>query len=89
MKTKAWAFYATVYGPLGEKPFRISYSEGTESWWASDCETEVLGLGLVNPHGSKTCVTFASQGKKEVQKFVDGFMAARRLMAVFTNGTCE
>lgn len=84
-KKEAWAFWANMNGPWWKTPQRVTHRQDIGGWWRRCGNADVEGMGLRErkDHGY---LTFASRDKKEVQRFINGFLAARRLMARFTGG---
>jgi hypothetical protein len=81
-KDEAWAFFANTYGPWWKTPKRVLKKSQLDGWWTSCGSADVKKMGL---HETGGVVCFASRDKKEVQRFIDGFMAARRLVACFVS----
>jgi hypothetical protein len=81
-ENEAWAFWANTKGPWFNTPQRVKRRSITLGWWRScgNCDVQKMGLDEDTEHGY---LTFASHDKAEVQKFINGFMAARRCMAPF------
>lgn len=81
-KKEVWAFWANMNGPWWKTPQRVKHNAQIGGWWRSCGNAGVDGMGLSwrEDHGY---LTFASHDKAEVEKFIRGFMAARRLVARF------
>lgn len=83
MKTKeVWAFNANKFGPWTKKPVKLTIQCGDR--WLSDDERhdthcEKLGLHIRD----RGFLSYASTDKKEVQRFIDGFLACRELLKSF------
>ena len=84
MKTKeVWAFNANKFGPWTKKPVRLTVHCGGNTWRSSDewQETHCDKLGLQITDGA--FLSYASRDKKDVQRFIDGFLACRELLKSF------
>lgn len=80
-----WAFWAdATNGPWWVTPQPVVL--GRDGRWMRSCgKAGVTGRGFIQQDFG--FVTFAHQDKREVQKFIDGFMACRRLAGrFFANG---
>lgn len=77
-----WAFCANQFGPWFKTPKRMK-REG-DMWWDSTGAAYVNRVGISGHDGY---VAFASESKKEVQLFMDGFNAARGIVALFAGST--
>lgn len=76
---KAWAFWANTFGPAYKRPQRVVF-DGDSLWWYKNGDYSIKTLGLYR-HGGY--ISFASENKKEVELFIEGFMASRSIMAIF------
>lgn len=83
MKNKTmWAFWANLNGPQFKTPKKAIFDDDSclQNWWTEDDQLSVNKTGLEKSHGH---LIFADPDKKEVQKFIDGFMACRELAGGF------
>lgn len=78
---KLWAFWASAYiGPWYKTPQRVLFNEDLGSYWRKCGSAHVEGQGLYQERGY---TSFAHSDKKEVEKFMQGFFAARDLLSGF------
>ena len=82
---KLWAFWANHYGPSDLRPVRVTWDAESEAWWARDCNRYVISEGCCGDDTGRYEV-FSSESKADVELFILGFNAARRIMATFTAG---
>ena len=81
-----WAFWANQNGPWHQRPYRVRWNEQLMSWWDSTGDGNVSVPGLAH---NGTYLSFAAESKAEVELFMSGFNAARRIVAQFTAGVEE
>lgn len=79
---EAWAFWANMYGPWYSKPVKVRYNDELGSWWDPSGDGDIEKMGLDTP--TLGFVRFADPDKAQVERFIQGFMEARRLMGTFT-----
>lgn len=77
----AYAFWANAYGPFYKKPQKVFWCEGLNSYWHKNKDFSAKTLGLAQ---RDTYVCFCSKSAHEVELFIEGFMAARGIVAKFT-----
>ena len=80
---KLYAFWANTSGPWYDKPRLVKYNTTLDSWWDTGGNADTSFEGLEAQDGY---VAFAHRDKKEVQKFMDGFNACRKLLSPFFTG---
>lgn len=73
-----WAFWANTNGPWWKSPQKVKRNISYYYHKNGNASIEREGLVISSGH-----LAFADKDKKEVQKFIDGFMACRKLMAGF------
>lgn len=75
-KAEAWAFWANTSGPWSKGPVAIYQTGFQGRWYDSSGDRSVEFIGLEESEGF---VCFSSKSKAEVEKFIRGFMACRRI----------
>lgn len=73
-----WAFWANKHGPWWKTPQKVTFSFPYYFHKNGDAFIEKPGI-IAEDH----YIAFADKDKKEVQKFINGFMACRKLLSSF------
>ena len=79
----AWAFCFSLRGQLYDKPRDVRLAVGDRIAWTSDMLTGIERLGLDDDGGGIGYSSFASESKRDVEIFILGFNAARKMMRTF------
>lgn len=80
---KLWAFWSNLYGPFYRNPIQVKYDESLKSYWDNSGEWEVKEEGL---YQREAYLCFASKTKKDVELFIQGYLAAKHLVAYVCKG---
>ncbi len=75
-----WAFWANSHGPWNKSPKIVYWDEDLKEYYSKDGNSNIQKFGLNMLEGY---ISFADKDKKEVQKFINGFMACRELLSGF------
>lgn len=77
-----WAFWANAYGPWFKTPQKVEVKDDDFDfgWWrkCGNCDAKKVGLDQREGY-----LCYAHPDKKEVEKFIRGFMACRDLAGRF------
>lgn len=76
-----WAFWANRSGPWWATPQKVKRDDKLASYWHKNGNADIRSEGVTEDGDGY--LAFAHRDKNEVQKFIDGFMACRRMMAGF------
>ncbi len=76
-----WAFWANKHGPWHKQPVKVIYNKDLDSWWSSGKDDDVVEKEGLVQYDHYVC--FVHRDKKEVDKFIQGFMACRTLLKSF------
>lgn len=81
-----WAFWANMNGPWFIIPQKVTIDRDMFEiyddiiWYDKTGNHDIKKIGLFECDGY---LAFAHENKKEVQKFINGFMACRKLLSKF------
>lgn len=76
----AWAFFFSLRSQLYDKPRAVRLADGDRIAWTPDMLAGIERLGLDDDGGGIGYSSFASESKHDVEMFILGFNAARKMM---------